>query len=98
MLFGKKKPNQAVLGELWDIEPETVNYDSVMEWLVGLSDADYDKIVLTAPVYRNANNDAAKVLGKPNEPTTFIDPPQLLDDDSPAFLEDAPKPKGKKAK
>lgn len=75
-LFSKKK--QSVLADLnMDDElEEAVNYNSVLDYLVGLSDQDYDRIGKVAVIYREANAKACEVLEVPNEPTTFINPPK----------------------
>lgn len=67
----ENKPN-----EVYQLEPpviqNVVDYDSVLNYLVGLGRRDYDKIFKVADIYRKANDDAAKVLGVKNEPITAI--------------------------
>lgn len=41
---------------------EPVNYDSVLEWLLGLNQKDYDKLLKVVEVYREANKNEAKIL------------------------------------
>lgn len=71
-LFAKKKKiNDVELSPV--LQPEDpVNYNSVVDYLVGLSRYDYDKLLKVANIYRDANKSAAKVLGVNNEPTTAI--------------------------
>lgn len=62
----------------------SVNYESVLDWLVGLSAEDYKKVCAVAHIYREANQAAAAELGAPNHPTSFIMPPVIM----PSSLED----------
>ena len=99
----ENKPN-----EVYQLEPpviqNVVDYDSVLNYLVGLGRRDYNKIFKVADIYRKANDEAAKVLSVKNEPVTAIkenEPEQtatdddldlLMDDVLPAeFIEDEPK-------
>lgn len=72
------------------------DFDSVTEYLVGLSVEDYTKLNKVVEVQRNARRDTAAILGTANEPSTFIDPAA----DEPEFLdllsEPEDKPKAKK--
>lgn len=106
-LFGKKKVMSADIGKVWDVEPETVvNYNSVLEFLTGLSDTDFDKVIKVAQIYRQADKDAAQELEITPEVTSFINmPPPTIADSSftdeagnidLALLDDEPKPKAKK--
>lgn len=66
------------------MQPEDpVNYNSVLDYLVGLSDDDYKKMTRSAEIYRKANKDVAKVIGIEDEPTTAIttEKPQVSDDE-----------------
>lgn len=104
-IFGKKRKELPPLMQAsdFDIVPAQPDFDSVLEWLIGLSADDYAKVGKIADIHRKAYNDHCKVLGKPDEPTTFIEPPapaepptNLLDDEddiTSAFLEDEPKHK-----
>lgn len=93
------------------MQPEDpVNYNSVLDYLVGLSDKDYKKMTGSAEIYRKANKDVAKLIGIKDEPTTAIttERPEITDDqldDMPntppdelaaAFIDDEPAPKAKK--
>lgn len=91
-----------------ELEPEepAVNYNTVTDYLIALSDKDYKKINEVAVIYREANAKVGKVLGIKNEPTTSIkeelQPPAASDDEdadisdfleddlSAAFLDDQP--------
>lgn len=80
-------------GSIWDIEPPTiVDYNSVIEYLTGLSPEDYTKICQVAAIYRQSEYEASKALGVENEPSTFIVQPEEEDISLP-FLEDEPKPR-----
>ena len=46
-----------------DAEP-AVNHDSVLDYMVQLSDEDYKKLCKVADVYRAANKKADEILGK----------------------------------
>lgn len=84
---------------------EAVNYNSVVDWLCGLSDEDYARTCEVAAIYRKANADAAKALGVEVEVSSFITEPEqpdtrteeereddfLNDELETAFLEDEPK-------
>lgn len=85
-------------------EPEVANYVSALNYLIALSDDDYKKITKVANIHRNAYEQAAKVLGEENVPTTFIHPPEdetdaeldamLLDPDEPKLnIDKKEKPK-----
>lgn len=105
--------NQSKLPEfLREDEPNIespVNYNSVLDYLVGLAEEDHDKIFKVSKIYREANKKASEVLGIDDEPTTSIleseTSPALVVEgtiednflDEPDFLEDEPKkPKAKK--
>lgn len=113
-LFGKRN---LVLAEPVTIpaalQPEDpVNYNSVLDYVVGLSDKDYKTMTASAEIYRDANKKVAKLLGIKDEPTTTIstERPEIGDDEldamlaaepgdlAAAFIDDAPvSPKPKKA-
>jgi hypothetical protein len=113
-LFGKRNE---VGGEPVTIpaalQPEDpVNYNSVLDYVVGLSDKDYKTMTASAEIYRDANKKVAKLLGIKDEPTTTIstERPEIGDDEldamlaaepgdlAAAFIDDAPvSPKPKKA-
>lgn len=90
-LFRRKKK---VTGTLYGdpiFAEDPVNYDQVLEYLVGLSAEDYKIICETAAIYRQADATAAKIHGRKLEPTTFITPPEPKHDaDAPNFLDDEP--------
>lgn len=105
-IFDKKKsePLPALISDE-ELEESLVNYNTVLDWLVGLSDQDYEKVHKVANIYRNANKDACSVLGVKDEPTTFINDPKdelqtippVIIDKEPEFLE-LDEPKSKKVK
>ena len=51
------------------------SYEDTQDYLVGLSDAEFTKVVEVATICREANTKANAALGVENEPTTFIFPP-----------------------
>jgi len=61
---------------------DPVNYNSVLDYLVGLSEVDYDKMCKVTGIYREANSKAAEVLGVADQPTT------ILKDDSHVHTDD----------
>lgn len=73
-VFGVKREPQPV--EIPAIlQPEDpVNYNSVLDYLVGLSDRDYKKMTGSAEVYRKANKEVAKIVGVKDEPTHTLLP------------------------
>lgn len=96
------------------LKPENpVNYDSVLDYLAGLSEEDYKKITKVTGIYREANRKAATVLDVEDQPTSALVEPKPSEDeidqaldsmlDEPdlatAFLEDdeQPEPAPKKA-
>ena len=112
-LFGKRKQDTAPVTVPEGLMPEDpVNYNSVLDYLVGLSKTDYIKMIKSADIYREANTKVAKVIGIKDEPTTSIktEKPEVSDDElsdmlaadldalQTAFIDDAPEsPKPKKA-
>ena len=96
MLFRNKKRQLPPLISDSELELATgINFDNVVEYLVGLSGDDYTKICQVAAVYREADHQAFKVLGIENEPTTFIKDPEPESID-PVFLDIPEKPKRKR--
>lgn len=109
-----KRSDKKQLKEIPEIlKPENpVNYNSVLDYLTGLSKADFGKIIKSAEIYREANAKVAKVVGVKDEPTHQLlpakpDDEQIdkdlddileTDDLSTAFLDDdePPAPKPKK--
>lgn len=98
-LFGNKKRELPPLISDEELFP-SVNYDSVLDWLLGLSVQEYSQVLQVAGIHRKAIEEAAKVLGKPNEPTTQIDDPRdslqtmplmHIDKDSDFLTDDEPK-------
>lgn len=100
-LFGKKREFPPLLSD--DSTP-VINFNTVVEYLEGLSKSDLDKLLKVVNIYRNANKDVNKVLGIKDEPSVTIDKESLAeaeldsDDDIPFILDDdlVEKPKSKK--
>lgn len=81
-IFNRK--NRTPLTELPAVltkEDDLVNYNSVLDYLVGLSRAEYDKLQKVSVVYRNANKEAAKILGVKDEATVELQPPKPTDEE-----------------
>lgn len=78
-LFDKQRKELPPLLSEAELEPEAqaVDYSSVLDYLVGLSSEEFDKVVNVAGIYRKANEDAAAALGIENEPSTFITQPEM---------------------
>lgn len=94
-LFDRKKKEFPPL--VSDHSTQTVNFNTVVEYLEGLSNEDYTKTLHVVSVYRGANAEANKILGNDNEPTTFIKEPSIELEDIEFIETPAPKTR-KKAK
>lgn len=71
--FSKRKNNKVTkLPNVLIKEDSPVNYNTVLDYLTGLSKSEFDKIVKVANIYRNANKEASKVLGVKDEPTISL--------------------------
>lgn len=70
--IGKREKQQVELPAAIMAEDNPVNYDSVLDYLVGLDGKEYDKLLKVAVIYRDANKSAAKVLGVKDQPTTKL--------------------------
>lgn len=93
-LFGKREPRPVKLPAI--LEPEDpVNFDSVVDWMIGLSEAERKQVDQVITIYRDANTKAAAALGVPEKPTTFIKPKKLtnkqIDEGLDGLLETDPK-------
>lgn len=73
----KEKPQSVFQVPAFDEPEAAVNYNSVLDYLVGLGDDDFEKIKKVANIYRKANKDASEALGVENEPSAFISNPEL---------------------
>lgn len=70
-LFKRKKKPMELPPALMNTE-DPVNYNTVLDYLVGLSDKEYRQMTQSAEVYRKANKEVAKIVGVKDEPTTTI--------------------------
>lgn len=52
--------------------PAKVDFDTVLDYLLGLSEEDFSTVGKIAAIYRKADEDAAKALGVDNKPTVRI--------------------------
>lgn len=77
-LFGNKKV-AADQKSILDI-PDPAGYNEVVDYLVGLSDQEYDTVQKVANIYREADKKAAESLGVDCEITSFIRPPEVEKD------------------
>jgi hypothetical protein len=86
-IFGaKREPQPLELPAI--LQPEgPVNYNSVLDYLVGLSDKDYRKMTGSADVYRKANKEVAKIVGVKDEPTHTLLPEKPTDEEVDAGLD-----------
>lgn len=66
----KKKPVELPPALMADEDP--VNFNSVLDYLVGLSKPEFDKLLKVTNVHRDANKESARILGIKDEPTTTI--------------------------
>jgi len=70
------------------LKPENpVNYDSVLDWLLGLSDKDYKVMLEVVEVYRGANKTSAKLLKIKDQPTTQLIEPKQTEEEKDADLD-----------
>lgn len=86
--FKKKAPKQVELPAAIMAEENPVNYDSVLDWLLGLDDKDYKKMLDVVNIYRDANKSAAKVLKVKDQPTTTLKEEKPSDDELDSALDD----------
>lgn len=95
-IFGSKNKEFPPL--ISAVETPVVNFNTVIEYLEGLSKLDYEKTLKVVNIYRNANKDVHNVLGIKEEPRFSIDKESKPDDDEISLLlhENEPKPKDKK--
>ncbi len=70
--MGIFKKNKAV-----EVVEQPANYNTALDYLIGLSSDDYTKICHVAAIHRQADYEACQVLGVKCEPTTFIKQPVL---------------------
>lgn len=73
-LFSKKNTKKEMVKLPPELEPiNPINFNSVTDYLTGLSNQEYNKILKVVDIYRDANKSVAKVLGIKAEPTTSIE-------------------------
>ena len=80
ILKGKRTPQAVELPPIMQAQ-DPVNYDSVLDWLLGLSDKDYKVMLEVVEVYRNANKTSAKLLKFKDQPTTQLIEPKPTDEE-----------------
>ena len=89
-LLNRKKKNIKDLPEVLAPAPkDPVNYNSVLDYLVGLSNKDYDKICKITDIYRKAHAEAAVIYGVKDQPTTVLKPTKPSDDEIDRGLDEA---------
>lgn len=86
-IFGKRRePKQVTIPAI--MQPENpVNYDTVLDWLLGLSDKDYKTMQEVVNVYREAGKTTAKLLKIKDTPSTELLPSKPTDDEVEAQLD-----------
>jgi hypothetical protein len=96
MLFKRNKKPTA----LQPIQDQPANFNTALEYMTGLSSTEFAKLVKVAEVYRETDAVAAGLLGRENQPTTFIDEPATvkLEDVKIDYIDDGPKNLKKKTK
>lgn len=73
-IFGSKRvPQQVEIPAIMQPE-DPVNYNTVLDWLLGLSDKDYKTMLDVVNVYREAGKTTAKLLKIKDQPTTALLP------------------------
>lgn len=80
-LFATKSKKKAPLPSVFSQPENPVNYNSVLDYLVGLSAAEYTKMTTVTAIYREANEKVAEVLGVPDQPTTTLVTPKPTDEE-----------------
>lgn len=80
-LFGSKREPQAVEIPAILQPDDPVNYNSVLDWLLGLSDKDYKTMLDVVQVYREAGKTTAKLLKIKDQPTTELLPAKPTEDE-----------------
>ena len=89
-LFDRKaKPSIESIPPVLTTPEDPVNYNSVLDYLTGLSDGDYKKMTKSAEIYRAANEKVAAIVGIENEPTTALTTPKPSDEEIDDALDDA---------
>lgn len=61
--------------EIFEQQQPPASYSSALDWLLGLGDKEYKKMMNVVEIYRKANADTAKALGIKTEPTSFLPQP-----------------------
>jgi hypothetical protein len=87
--FNKTKKKPVELPQVLTEQENPVNYNTVLDYLVGLSKTEYDKMFKVSNIYRNANKDAAKVLGVKDEPTVTLKEEKATDEEIDGALDEA---------
>lgn len=60
-----------------EVVEQPANYNTALDYLIGLSTEDFAKVVRIAEEYRKTDAVAAGILGIKHEPTTFIGEPDF---------------------
>lgn len=88
-MFGRRKKQELPpLISDEELADECVNFNSVVAWLNGLSDAEFKKVINVVQIYRAGDVKVAKELEVENTPTTFINPPEPEAQLEPDFISD----------
>lgn len=98
LLKRQSKPEQPLWFE-GELEKLAVNYETVVDYLLGLSDSEYKTVIEVTNIHRKANEDAAKVRGIELAPTSFInDPADELQTVEPVIIDKGDKPNNIKSR
>lgn len=62
-------------GLINEIDYSPISFEQALEYLIGLSDKEFDQTFAIAETYRKADQAAAEALGTEKEPRSFINPP-----------------------
>ena len=73
-IFRKKRSSAEEVAKEIDeqLEQPVSEYDTALDFMVGLSDQEYKKLHEVADIYRAANKKASKVLGIKQEPSNSL--------------------------
>lgn len=101
--FKKSKPQPTQHDDLLEEldEQDAVNHNTVIDYMLALSDEDYDKLLKAAKVYREANRKVADIMGVDGVAAKAIDGEKIevriknKADESSEFIETDDDTKGK---
>lgn len=89
MKIFNRKDKLVTLPAVLMAQEDPVNYNSVLDWLLGLSDKDYKVMLEVVEVYRSANKTSAKLLKVKDAPTTTLATLKPTDEEIDQALDDS---------